>query len=63
MKTWTAFWNILLKDMKTYYLKPPNVSWGLIFPLAWTGMFLIRSGSGIDEIFNIFPLTSLSIYP
>ncbi len=62
MKTWIAFWNILLKDMKTYYLKPPNVSWGLIFPLAWTGMFLIRSGSAIDEVFNIFPgLVAVSI--
>ncbi len=24
----------LAKDMRTYYLKPPNVSWGLIFPAA-----------------------------
>ena len=62
MKIWTAFWNILLKDMKTYYLKPPNISWGLIFPLAWTGMFLVRSGSGIDEIFTVFPgLVAVSI--
>lgn len=42
MKHWIAFWNILVKDMRTYYLKPPNVSWGLIFPLAWTGMFFIK---------------------
>ena len=33
MKQWIAFWNIMLKDMKAYYLKPPNISWGLIFPL------------------------------
>jgi len=46
MKAWIGFWNILVKDVRTYYLKPPNVSWGLIFPLAWTGMFFIRSGSG-----------------
>lgn len=50
MKAWIAFWNILLKDMRTYYLKPPNISWGLIFPLAWTGMFFIRSGTGLDGI-------------
>jgi ABC-2 type transport system permease protein len=49
MSRWIAFWNILLKDMRTYYLKPPNISWGIIFPLAWTGMFFIKSGSGMDR--------------
>ena len=55
MKRWIAFWNILAKDMRTYYLKPPNVSWGLIFPLAWTGMFFIKSGSGLDSIMGLLP--------
>ena len=55
MKLWIAFWNILVKDMRTYYLKPPNVSWGLIFPLAWTGMFFIKSGSGFDGIMALLP--------
>lgn len=55
MKRWIAFWNILVKDMRTYYLKPPNVSWGLIFPLAWTGMFFIKSGSGLDSIMGLLP--------
>ncbi len=55
MKLWAAFWNILLKDMRTYYLKPPNISWGLIFPLAWTGMFFIRSGSGLESIPRLLP--------
>ena len=55
MKTWIAFSNILLKDMRTYYLKPPNISWGLIFPLAWTGMFFIRSGDGFGSITNLLP--------
>jgi ABC-2 type transport system permease protein len=41
--------------MRTYYLKPPNVSWGLIFPLAWTGMFFIKSGSGLDGIMTLLP--------
>ncbi|MFW5862867.1 MAG: ABC transporter permease [Spirochaetota bacterium] len=50
-----AFWNILLKDMRTYYLKPPNVSWGLVFPLAWTAMFFIRSGSGLGSIPVLLP--------
>ena len=55
MKLWTAFLNILAKDMRTYYLKPPNISWGLIFPLAWTGMFFVRSGSGLESIPTLLP--------
>jgi ABC-2 type transport system permease protein len=55
MRHWIAFWNILLKDMRTYYLKPPNVSWGIIFPLAWTGMFFIKSGSGLDSLPALLP--------
>lgn len=55
MKRWIAFWNILAKDMRAYYLKPPNISWGIIFPLAWTGMFFIRSGSGLDSVQTLLP--------
>jgi ABC-2 type transport system permease protein len=55
MKRWIAFWNILVKDMRTYYLKPPNISWGIIFPLAWTGMFFIKSGSGLGSIATLLP--------
>ena len=55
MKRWIAFWNIVVKDMRTYYLKPPNVSWGIIFPLAWTGMFFIKSGSGLGSIPTLLP--------
>ena len=55
MKSWIAFWNILAKDMRSYYLKPPNISWGIIFPLAWTGMFFIRSGSGLDSVLDLLP--------
>ncbi|MBN2564602.1 MAG: ABC transporter permease, partial [Candidatus Eisenbacteria bacterium] len=43
------------KDMRTYYLKPPNISWGLIFPLAWTGMFFVRSGRGLESIPTLLP--------
>ncbi|MGI6315471.1 MAG: ABC transporter permease [Christensenellales bacterium] len=51
MKSWIAFWNILKKDIKNYYLKPPNISWGIIFPLSWTLMQLIRSpGGNIPEL-------------
>jgi ABC-2 type transport system permease protein len=62
VKGWIAFWNILLKDMRTYYLKPPNISWGLIFPSAWTGMFFIRSGSDFDSVLTLLPgVVSMSI--
>lgn len=62
MKRWIAFWNILVKDFRTYYLKPPNISWGLIFPLAWTGMFFIKSGRGLESISAILPgVIALSI--
>jgi len=57
-----AFWNILLKDIRAYYLKPPNISWGIVFPLAWAGMFFVRSGSGIESVAALLPgLVSLSI--
>lgn len=56
-----AFWSILMKDMKNYYLKPPNISWGLIFPFAWTLMFFLRSESAVD-IRDILPgVMSLSV--
>jgi len=55
VKRWIAFWNILTKDVRTYYLKPPNISWGLIFPFAWTGMFFIRSGGGVESIPALLP--------
>jgi ABC-2 type transport system permease protein len=55
MKRWIAFWNIVTKDMRAYYLKPPNISWGLIFPVAWTGMFFIRSGGGMESVRSLLP--------
>jgi ABC-2 type transport system permease protein len=62
MTRWIAFWNILLKDMRTYYLKPPNISWGLIFPVAWTAMFFLKSGRGMESIPSLLPgLMAISI--
>lgn len=56
-----AFMSILMKDMKTYYLKPPNISWGIIFPISWTLMFFARSESAVD-IRGILPgVMALSI--
>jgi ABC-2 type transport system permease protein len=61
MKKFIAFWSILMKDMKTYYLKPPNISWGLVFPFAWTLMYFLRSESAID-IRGVLPgVMSLSV--
>jgi ABC-2 type transport system permease protein len=62
MKRWIAFWNILAKDMRSYYLKPPNISWGLIFPLAWTAMFFIKSGAGLESVRGLLPgVVALSV--
>jgi ABC-2 type transport system permease protein len=61
MKSWIAFWNILLKDMRNYYLKPPNVSWGIIFPIAWTLMFFLKSHAAIDVREILSGVMSLSI--
>ena len=55
MTWWIAFWSILVKDFRAYYLKPPNISWGLIFPLAWAGMFFVRSGAGLDSVPSLLP--------
>lgn len=61
MKTTIAFWNILHKDMKNYYLKPPNISWGIIFPFAWMLMMFVKSGNTF-EINNVFPgIVAMSI--
>jgi ABC-2 type transport system permease protein len=62
VKPWIAFWNILLKDVRSYYLKPPNISWGILFPLVWIAMFFVRSGLGIEKLPDLLPgLIALSI--
>ncbi len=61
MKTWIAFSGIFMKDMRSYYLKPPNISWGLIFPVAWTLMFFLRSPVAV-EVRDLLPgVMALSI--
>jgi len=61
MRSWIAFWNILMKDMKNYYLKPPNISWGIIFPVAWTLMFLLKSPTAVDVRGLLPGVMSLSV--
>jgi ABC-2 type transport system permease protein len=41
---------IALKDMRTYYLKPPSVSWGIVFPTAWILAFYLRNPQNFEEL-------------
>jgi len=41
---------IALKDMRTYYLKPPAISWGIAFPVAWILAFYLRSPRNFEEL-------------
>jgi len=34
---------IALKDLRAYYFKPPNISWGILFPFAFILAFAIRN--------------------
>jgi ABC-2 type transport system permease protein len=34
---------LALKDLKAYYFKPPNISWGILFPFAFILAFAIRN--------------------
>jgi len=41
-------WAITLKDLRAYYFKPPNISWGIIFPFAFALAFVAREGLSRD---------------
>jgi len=41
---------IALKDMRTYYFKPPSVSWGIVFPIVWILAFYLRNPQGFEEL-------------
>jgi ABC-2 type transport system permease protein len=45
-----AIYYIALKDMRTYYLKPPSISWGIVFPIAWILAFYLRSPGAFEEL-------------
>lgn len=53
----------LQKDVQTYYLKPPNISWGIIFPFSWTLMQLVRTPAADDtDLRSLLPgLVAMSI--
>lgn len=41
---------ILEKDLKAYYFKPPNISWGILFPVVLALAFSLRSPDGLTEL-------------
>jgi len=43
-------WHILLKDLKAYYFKPPNISWGILFPLVLALAFTLRNPAGLADL-------------
>ncbi len=34
---------VVLKDLRAYYFKPPNISWGILFPFAFLLAFTLRN--------------------
>ncbi|MCR4287241.1 MAG: ABC transporter permease [Deltaproteobacteria bacterium] len=54
-----AAYYIALKDMKAYYFKPPNISWGILFPLAFLLAFYIRNPSDFSAMLPGFLALSL----
>ncbi len=41
---------IAKKDMRTYYLKPPLISWGLMLPIVFVFAFYFRNPMGIKDV-------------
>ena len=41
---------IALKDLRAYYFKPPNISWGILFPFAFVLAFSIRNPGNIHDL-------------
>ena len=43
-----GMWYIMWKDLDAYYFKPPNISWGILFPLAFVLAFAIRDPGNLE---------------
>jgi ABC-2 type transport system permease protein len=41
---------IALKDLRAYYFKPPNISWGILFPFAFVLAFALRNPGDVREL-------------
>lgn len=46
----SGIYYIVLKDLRAYYFKPPNISWGILFPLTMTIAFTLRNPSDLAEL-------------
>jgi ABC-2 type transport system permease protein len=38
------------KDLRAYYFKPPNISWGILFPFAFVLAFAIRNPGDLHDL-------------
>ncbi len=45
-----CMWYVMLKDLRAYYFKPPNVSWGILFPFAFILSFVIRDPGNLERL-------------
>ena len=51
-----GMWAIMVKDLRAYYLKQPNISWGILFPFAFVLAFVIRDGAqGLKSLAGLVP--------
>jgi ABC-2 type transport system permease protein len=50
MNEMTGVYYILLKDLRAYYFKPPNISWGILFPLVLTLAFTLREPASLADL-------------
>lgn len=41
---------VALKDLRAYYFKPPNISWGILFPFAFVLAFALRNPGDVREL-------------
>ena len=41
---------IVEKDLKAYYFKPPNISWGILFPIVLALSFSLRNPEGLTDL-------------
>jgi len=41
---------IAMKDLRAYYFKPPNISWGILFPFAFVVAFAIRNPGDLRSL-------------
>jgi ABC-2 type transport system permease protein len=46
----SGIWFIVWKDLRAYYFKPPNISWGILFPLVLTLAFTLRDPTGLTTL-------------